>query len=320
MLFQNRNVMAMLILLIMAAASSAGAADDPLLRIRELEQTVAANPNNGSAVRELAHAYALALLQSNRNLAGYAANALDNSGNVWILGNAAYMLQCQYNETLQRGSPNERAAMLAERYFLRARSLDPKLDRGAILPEIDLQQIASASKARAQEQQVWTRRFEEAYKRITRLRPEAFPDLPRAIAAVVRARNCTVPQPSGADSPRNVIHGEFFESGQQSWAVLCSVAGWSTILVFRTAEDPTPHSLARMEDRNFLQNLDDRSVGYSREIQAVGREFILGHENGYQAPKPTRITHQGIDDAYLGKASTVWYLDAGVWFQFPGAD
>jgi hypothetical protein len=268
----------------------------------------------------LAHAYALALLQSNRNVASYAIAALDNSSNVWILGNAAYMLQCQYNETLQRGSPNERAAMLAERYFLRARGLDPKIDRRAILPQIDMQQIASASKARAQEQQGWARRFEAASKRISRLRPEAFPDLPPAIAAVLRARNCTVPQPSGADSPRNVIHGEFFEPGQQSWAVLCSVNGWSTVLVFRTTQDSAADSLARMEDRVFLQSLDDRSVGYSREIQTVGCEFILRHDNGHPAPKPPRITHQGINDAFLEKASEIWYFDAGKWFKLPGAD
>ena len=307
-------------LLIVATAASPGAVDDPLRQVRGLEEVVAANPNNGSALRELAHAYALALLQSNRNVAGYAAAALDNSSNVWILGNAAYMLQCQYNETLQRGSPNKHAAMLAERYFLRARSFDPKLDRRAILPQIDIQQIASANKARAQEQQEWARRFEEASRRISRLRPEAFPDLPPAIAAVLRARNCTVPQPWSSDSPRNVIHGEFVERGQQSWAVLCSVNGWSSILVFRTAEDSTPHSLAKMEDRNFLQSVDDRSVGYSREIQAVGREFILGHDNGYPVPKPPRITHQGIDDVFLGKASEVWYFDAGKWFKLPGAD
>lgn len=307
--------------LTIATACSAGAAvDNTLQGIRDLEAAVAANPDNASAIRELAHAYALALLQVDRNVAKHAAAALDTSNNVWILGNAAYMLQCQYNEALQRGSHDERAAMLAERYFLRARSLDPKLDRDAILPQIDLQQIARANEARSQEQQIWARRFDEAAKNIRRLKPEAFSGLPPAIAAVLHARNCTVPQPAGATKPRNVIHGEFFESGQKSWAALCSVNGWSTILVFRTAQDTAPAHLARREDRNYLQSLDEHSVGYSREIQTVGREFIVSHDHGFPVPKPPRVTHHGIDDAFLEKASVTWYFHAGKWFRLPGAD
>ncbi|MGH9628796.1 MAG: hypothetical protein ACRD7E_10775, partial [Bryobacteraceae bacterium] len=117
-----------------------------------------------------------------------------------------------------------------------------------------------------------------------------------------------------------LIRGEFFESGEESWAVLCSVNGWSTILVFRTAQDSAPHSLAGKEDRGYLQSLDEHSVGYSRAIQTVGRDFIVAHDNGYPVPKPTRITHHGIDDAFLEKASETWYFHAGKWFKLPGAD
>ena len=35
---------------------------------------------------------------------------LEASKNVWVLSNAAYMLQSQYNLALQRGAPNPRAA------------------------------------------------------------------------------------------------------------------------------------------------------------------------------------------------------------------
>jgi hypothetical protein len=319
-LFQVSIQRVLFALVIVTAAPCAGTADSSLQRLRHLEGTVSANPNNSSGIRELAHAYALALLQADQNVVRYAAAALDTSNNVWILGNAAYMLQCQYNETVQRGSANQRAAALAERYFLRARSLDPKLDRQAILPQIDLRQITRLNETRAQEQREWNRRFEEAAKHIRRLGLEAFPGLPPAIAAVLRARNCTVPQPAGATSPRNVIRGEFFESGQETWAALCSVNGWSTILVFRNGQDAAPHSLARKEDRNYLQSLDKHSVGYSREIRTVGRDFIVGHDNGHPVPKPPRINHHGIDDAFLEKASEVWYFHAGKWYKLPGSD
>lgn len=259
---------------IAVAASSAGPSDSLSRKIRELEGAVASNTGDASSLRELAHTYALALLPADGSAGKYAAAALDTSNNVWVLGNAAYSLQCFYNETRQRGSPNKRAAMLAERYFLRARSLDPKLDRQAILPQLDLQQLARANEARAQEQQQRARLFEEAAKRIRRLKPEAFPDLPPVIASVLRARRCTVPQPGGATTPCNAIRGEFFKSGQESWAVLCSVNGWSTILVFRTAQDAAPHSLAKKEDRNTLQGYDEHSVYYSREIQTAERELL----------------------------------------------
>lgn len=227
------------------------------------------------------------------------------------------MLQCQYNETLQRGSPNQRAMMLAEHYFRRARTLDPKLDRNAILPKIDLKQIA---RARAQEQREWDRRFDEAVRHIRRLELEAFPGTPPAIAALLRSRKCTVPQPAGATTPRNVIRGEFLERGQESWAVLCSVNGWSTILVFRNGHDPVPQALARREDRNYLQVIDKHSIGYSREIGTVGRQFMVAHDRGSPLAKPPRFTHQGINDAFLEKASDVWYFHAGKWLRLPGSD
>jgi hypothetical protein len=310
----------LLTLVLIAIAACARAADSPLQTLRDLEARVAANPNDASAIRELAHAYTSALLQPDQDAARYARAALDSSNNVWILGNAAYMLQSQYNVTLQRGSPNKDAAALAERYFLRAQSLDPKLDRNAILPQIDLEQIKRVQAQQQQEEKEWARRFEEAAKNIRRLDPAAFSDLPPRIAAVLHARSCTVPQPAGATGLRNVIRGLFSDSGEESWAVLCSVSGWSTVLVFRNAQDARPESLARREDRRYLQSLGVDSVGYSREIHTVGRDFIAAHDNVYAGPKPAQIKHHGIEDAFLGKASEVWYFDAGQWFKLPGAD
>ena len=307
-------------IIIVTAGLGAGAPESSLQQLRSLEEAAAANPNEPSVIRDLAHAYALALLQPDRNLAEYASAALDTSKNFWILGNAAYMLQCQYNETLQRRSPNELAATLAERYFMRARSFDPKLDRSAILPQIDLEQIAQANEIRAHKQREWHRRIEEASKHIRRLGPDAFPNLPPAVAAALHARNCTVPQPAGGGSPRNVIRGEFFESGQESWAALCSVNGWSTILAFRNAADTTPQSLARAEDRNYLQSIDQSSVGYFREIRTVARDVIVEHNRGYSVAKPPRIDHHGIDNAFLEKGSEVWYFLAGNWSKLPGSD
>lgn len=217
----NRMLLASVIV---AGPSRAIAPDSPLLELRNLETALAAAPNNASAIRELAHAYALALLYADPNVVRYAHAALDTSKNVWILGNAAYMLQSQYNETLQRGSANKRAAALARHYFLRARSFDPNLERAAILPQIGRQQIARANEGRAQE-----RKSSKCGLAGSKTPRSAFVDwnlkhlsirLP-GIVIVLRARNCTVPQPFGATSPRNVDHhgidDAFLDRASEVW-------------------------------------------------------------------------------------------------------
>ena len=80
-------------------------------------------------------------------LAARAQTGLEASRNVWVLGNAAYMLQSQYNLSVQRGARNLRAAELAERYFERAKALDPKLDRQKILPQLPSRERRGAGSA-----------------------------------------------------------------------------------------------------------------------------------------------------------------------------
>jgi hypothetical protein len=61
-------------------------------------------------------------------------------------------------------------------------------------------------------------------------------------------------------------------------------------------------------------------IGYSRAISPVGREFIMRHHQGYGGVKPPPIDHQGIDDAFVGKASVVLYFYRGKWLELTGAD
>jgi hypothetical protein len=279
------------------------------IHVRYMETTVAADPNHPVALRGLAHFYALSVLKGGPEGARSLA-ALESTKNVWILGNAAYMLQSQYNRSLQRGAPNRRAAELAERYFLRAQAIDPNLDRRAILPQLDPRESRPDRPVQAA----------PTTGTIRRLSVDAFPTLPPAVAGVLRARNCTVPQPFSHGPARNVIRGEFFAKGQIGWAVLCSVNDSTTLLAFRSDRDTNPHTLVTSEDRASLQGLGNDTVGYSREITAVSRDFIMGHYRAYGGPEPPPIDHQGVDDAFLGKASTTWYFHQGKWLQLQGAD
>ena len=287
--------------------------------LRALEAAAAADPNHPFALRPLAHAYALALVNGGP-LASHARDALEASTNVWVLGNAAYMLQSHYNQALQQGASDARLSALAERYFLRAKALDPNLDRNAILPVVDLGQVARAREREEANRRDWTAHAAQASAVIERLPLESFPELPLAVADTLRARGCRVPQPASAARPRNAIRGEFFARGEEAWAVLCSVRQSTTLLVFRNARDRNPATLATSEDQAYLQGLGEGKIGYSREITAVERNFIIGHYRAYGGPEPPPIEHHGIDDAFLGKASVTWYFHAGKWLRLQGAD
>jgi hypothetical protein len=120
--------------------------------------------------------------------------------------------------------------------------------------------------------------------------------------------------------PQNVIKGEFTRKGQIDWAALCSLNRVSTILVFRNASERNPSELAREADIDKLQAVAGDVIAYSRTISRVGREYILSHYGAYGGPKPPTVDHQGIDDAFEGKASIVHYFHAGRWRKLAGAD
>jgi len=159
-----------------------------------------------------------------------------------------------------------------------------------------------------------------AERRLTRLSPDAFPELPAAVRQDLLRRGCRVPQPAAWPRPVNVIAGAFARPGQTDWAVLCSVKGVSTILVYWNGAAVKPAAIAARPDIHYVEMLPGNRAGFAREINAVGKEAILRHYDAYGGPKPPPVTHQGIDDAFLEKASITWYFHAGKWLQLTGAD
>ena len=164
------------------------------------------------------------------------------------------------------------------------------------------------------------RQFDDAERRIIRLPPTAFAGLPANVVHDLQRRGCTIPQTVYTKKPHNVIKGEFAKPGQNDWAVLCSVKGVSTILVFWGGSEKNPAQIAPLEDRIFLQGISANEMGFSRGIAPVGKEFIMRHYQAYGGPKPPPIDHQGIDDAFIEKASVTWYCYGGRWLKLTGAD
>ncbi len=171
----------------------------------------------------------------------------------------------------------------------------------------------------AQMQLEYEARTARAIPKIRRLPVDAFPNLPPLLADSLRARGCTVPQPH-ENRPANVISGEFFAPGKESWAVLCSVDYQTSLLVFREENDPEPTILNTTSDGQYVDTSNEDEPFYSRGITPVGRDFIMGHYHAYGGPTPPAITHQGVDDAFLEKASVTWYHHNGEWLQLTGAD
>ncbi len=172
----------------------------------------------------------------------------------------------------------------------------------------------------AQPSEELKQKFDEAERRIIRLPPTAFPELPADAIRELGRRGCTVPQEAYANKRHNVIKGEFAKPNQRDWAVLCSVKGVSTIVVFWNGSANNPAVIAPMEDRNFLQMITATDPGFSRGIRPVGKDFIMGHFRAYGGPTPPPIDHQGIDDAFIEKASVTWYFYRGAWLKLTGAD
>ena len=103
--------------------------------------------------------------------------------------------------------------------------------------------------------------------------------------------------------------------------MLCSRRGTSSILIFRADTAKLVGEIAAAKDEAFQQDVDGRgTLGYSRAIVAVGKESILKHHKAYGGPDPPPISHQGIDDCFVEKASVVRYFYHGKWLELQGAD
>lgn len=154
-----------------------------------------------------------------------------------------------------------------------------------------------------------------------RLAPASFPQLPRNIARYLQSRKCRIPQLWDRATPHNAIRGMFAIKGRYDWAVLCSDGKTSSILILWGGSTKSVSEIAKASDKSYLQVVDGKgTIGYSRAISVIGKDFILDHYKAYGGPKPPPIRHQGINDIFDGKASVVYYRYRGKWIELQGAD
>jgi hypothetical protein len=155
---------------------------------------------------------------------------------------------------------------------------------------------------------------------VQRLDPARFPGLPRVIRSELQRRGCTVPQPSRGGALQNVIHGHFERGAREDWAVLCSRGRTSAILVFWDGGLKGLAEFAARADASVLQAGTSGHIEFARVIDVSSPGSIRQHHERYGGVAPRRLSHSGIEDRFLGKASVIWYRDGGEWLQLQGAD
>ena len=163
-------------------------------------------------------------------------------------------------------------------------------------------------------------KWETADRETVRLSPSDFPNLPKSVRNDLAARGCTIPQIYWNHQPHNVISGNFKRSGQVDWAVLCSIDHQSTLLVYWGGSAETVSEVSTSADKNWLQGIGGDNVGFSRGIETVNAEYIADQARKYGREVLHVLDHEGIDEAFVEKASHVHYWFKDEWLILQGSD
>ena len=162
-----------------------------------------------------------------------------------------------------------------------------------------------------------------------RLPPSRF-NLPDSIISYLETNGYTIPQIWFEKKTHNVISGSFSKAGQRDWAVLASKNRISSIMIFWNGSVHDITELEKMTDESFLQVVAKDSIGFSRYISTADTATILGYQRMWKNYAEeyggdydidiSIIDHDGIEEAFVEKASGIHYLHNKNWLRFSGAD
>lgn len=151
----------------------------------------------------------------------------------------------------------------------------------------------------------------------------SFPQLPAGIADALNQKGCTIPQTYAAHAPENVIHASFERPGSSDWAVLCSVRGTVSLLVFfdggaESAEPPTV--LAAVEEKDRLQAHPGSAVlGFNWGIDPASPQQVHEAQSGMQN-RPARIDHDAVADSDVDHYTIYHFYSKKHWLLLNTAD
>ena len=147
---------------------------------------------------------------------------------------------------------------------------------------------------------------------VRHLPASSFPDLPESVAAELIRRDCLIPQTYQAHHPENAVHGSFQRAGSSDWAVLCSVKGTVSLLVF-AGSTAKPSVLATAPETQRLQVHESNGVlGFNWGIDAASPQAIHDAQIGMD-PRPPRPDHDAVADSVIDHTTIYHYFANGSW-------
>jgi hypothetical protein len=152
---------------------------------------------------------------------------------------------------------------------------------------------------------------------IRHLPVSTFPELPAVIQTELNRRGCLIPQTYEAHHPENVVHASLERAGSSDWAVLCSVEGTVSLLVFfgsRSAQGQwQPIVLVSALETERLQAHDPSGVlGFNWGIDPASPEQIHVAQYGLD-PRPLRLDHDALADSIVDRRTVYHFFAKNVW-------
>jgi hypothetical protein len=148
---------------------------------------------------------------------------------------------------------------------------------------------------------------------IQHLPPSSFPDLPAPIADLLNRRGCLIPQTYEARRPENVVHAALEHAGSQDWALLCSVKGTVTLMVFFASAPERPMILATAPETERLQIHDPTGIlGFNWGIDPASPTRIHEAQTGMER-RPPPPDHDALADSVIDQRTVYRFYSKGKW-------
>jgi hypothetical protein len=142
---------------------------------------------------------------------------------------------------------------------------------------------------------------------IRHLPVSSFPQLPPTVQDQLGRRGCLIPQTYEAHAPENVVNASLERHGSSDWAVLCSVNGIVSLLVFFSSNNGNPAVLATSAETERLQAHGSTGVlGFNWGIDPASPDEIHQAQLGMRT-LPPRLDHDALADSIID-GKTVYHL------------
>jgi hypothetical protein len=144
---------------------------------------------------------------------------------------------------------------------------------------------------------------------ITRVDPATIDDLPPWVREALIKRACLIPQMHSDNLVNNIHSGYLVDSVTESYGLLCSHGGQSSVLVVTRDSTLTPPPILLRSDTSYLIGI--RGAGGTRYEFARYLALLKPEEVGSWCPLPAaekRRVHNGVITFYQDREATAYYF------------